>query len=112
MKPVIAITPEAITLKSRQDGRGAFCGVSYSQAIELAGGAPVILPLTSDRQVLDHFLDTCDGLMLTGFAFQREVPLQRIGIAEFVRKDIPQALRARNIGSQRSRCGGWDAGLL
>jgi putative glutamine amidotransferase len=66
MKPVIAITPEAITLKSRRDGRGAFCGVSYSQAIELAGGAPVILPLTSDRQVLDHFLDTCDGLMLTG----------------------------------------------
>ena len=66
MKPVIAITPEAITLESRWDGRGAFCGVSYSRAIELAGGLPLVLPLTTDRKILDHFLSTCDGLMLTG----------------------------------------------
>ena len=66
MKPVIAITPEAISLPSRIDGRGAFCGVSYSQAVELAGGIPLILPLTSDRKILDHFLGSCDGLMLTG----------------------------------------------
>lgn len=66
MKPVIAITPEAITLKSRKDGRGAFCGASYSQAIERAGGIPVILPLTSERRVLDRILAQCDGLMLCG----------------------------------------------
>jgi putative glutamine amidotransferase len=66
MKPVIAITPEAITLKSRLDGRGAFCGVSYSEAIRRAGGVPSILPLTSDRKILDHFLDNCSGLLLTG----------------------------------------------
>jgi gamma-glutamyl-gamma-aminobutyrate hydrolase PuuD len=66
MKPVIALTPEAIILPSRQDGRGAFCGVSYSRAIELAGGVPVILPLTNDRRILDYFLESCDGLMLTG----------------------------------------------
>jgi putative glutamine amidotransferase len=66
MKPVIGITPEAITLPSRVDGRGAFCGVSYSQAIELAGGVPVIVPLTRNRGVLDHFLKTCDGWLLTG----------------------------------------------
>lgn len=66
MKPVIAITPEAITLPSRIDGRGSFCGVSYSQAIELAGGVPLIVPLTRDRQVLDYFIDTCDGWLLTG----------------------------------------------
>jgi putative glutamine amidotransferase len=66
MKPVIAITPEAITLKSRVDGRGAFCGVSYSEAIRLAGGMPLILPLTDGRRVLDHFLDNCHGLLLTG----------------------------------------------
>lgn len=65
MKPVIAITPEAVRL-SRADGRGAFCGVSYSQAIELAGGVPLILPLTSNRAVLDQCLKSCDGLMLTG----------------------------------------------
>ena len=66
MKPVIAISPEAITLPSRQDGRGAFCGVSYSRAIELASGVPLILPLTGDRRVLKHFLQSCDGLLLTG----------------------------------------------
>jgi putative glutamine amidotransferase len=66
MKPVIAITPEAITLKSRMDGRGAFCGVSYSEAVELAGGVPLILPLTDDRRVLDRLLAGCDGLLLTG----------------------------------------------
>ncbi|MEI6082787.1 MAG: gamma-glutamyl-gamma-aminobutyrate hydrolase family protein [Verrucomicrobiota bacterium] len=66
MKPVIAVTPEAIRLPSRQDGRGAFCGISYSQAIELAGGIPVILPLTDDRSVLNHFVKNCDGLLLAG----------------------------------------------
>lgn len=66
MKPVIALTPEAITLPSRMDGRGAFCGVSYSRAVERAGGVPLILPLTSERGVLDYFLARCDGLLLTG----------------------------------------------
>ncbi|HVO32494.1 MAG TPA: gamma-glutamyl-gamma-aminobutyrate hydrolase family protein [Elusimicrobiota bacterium] len=65
-KPVIAITPEAITLSSRMDGRGSFCGVSYSRAIELAGGIPLIVPLTRDRGVLDYFIDACDGWLLTG----------------------------------------------
>jgi putative glutamine amidotransferase len=66
VKPLIAITPEAVALKSRMDGRGAFCGVSYSEAIRLAGAIPLVLPLTDDRKILDHFLDNCDGLLLTG----------------------------------------------
>jgi len=66
MKPVIAITPEAITLPSREDGRGSFCQAPYSGAIEQAGGVPLIVPLTRDRAVLDYFLDTCDGWLLTG----------------------------------------------
>jgi putative glutamine amidotransferase len=65
MKPVIAITPEAIAL-SREDGRGAFCGVSYSQAIELVGGIPVVLPLTSDPEILEACLRQCAGLLLAG----------------------------------------------
>ena len=68
MKPVIAITPEAITLPTRIDGRGSFCGVSYSEAIEQAGGIPLIVPLTRDRQMLDHYLDTCAGWLLTAAA--------------------------------------------
>ena len=65
MKPIIGITPEAVNL-SRADGRGAFCGVSYSQAIELAGGVPVVLPLTDDTAVLDELLARCHGLLLAG----------------------------------------------
>jgi len=65
MKPIIAITPEAVTL-SRADGRGGFCGVSYSRAIEAAGGLPWVLPLTDDTAVLDACLERCDGLLLTG----------------------------------------------
>ena len=48
------------------DGRGSFCGVSYSEAIELGGGIPLIVPLTRDKAILDHFLKTCDGWLLTG----------------------------------------------
>src|SRR5436190_23482679 len=83
MKPVIAVTPEAIRLPSRSDGRGAFCGVSYSQAIELAGGIPVIMPLTLDRSVLNHFVRNCSGLLLTGggdVSFKFYTPRQRARI--------------------------------
>src|ERR1700690_2044631 len=66
MKPVIAITPEAINLGSRMDGRGSFGCVSYSDVIELGGGIPLIVPLTRDSRVLDHFLETCAGWLLTG----------------------------------------------
>ena len=52
MKPIIAITPS---------GKNA-----YAQAVALAGGLPLVLPLTSDRHALDRFLKSCDGLLLTG----------------------------------------------
>ncbi|MCG3150426.1 MAG: putative glutamine amidotransferase [Verrucomicrobiae bacterium] len=84
MKPVIAVTPEAIHLPGRFDGRGAFCGVSYSQAIELVGGIPVIVPLTKRRAVLDHFLDNCAGLLLTGggdVSFKFYTPRRRAKIS-------------------------------
>ncbi len=97
MKPVIAITPEAITLPTRIDARGSFCGVSYSEAIELAGGMPLIVPLTRDQRVLDHFLDACDGWLLTGggdvcarfYAPHMSAPLKkRIDGADEVRDEM------------------------
>lgn len=65
MKPVIGITPEAITI-GRQDGAGLFLGHAYTRAIERAGGIPVILPLTTDPAVIEHFLTTCHGFLLSG----------------------------------------------
>jgi len=94
VKPVIAITPEAITLPSRVDGRGAFCHASYSEAIELAGGLPLIVPLTRDRSVLDHFLSACDGWLLTGGG---DV------CVKFYAPDMPAALQKRISGADEMR---------
>jgi len=94
VRPVIAITPEAILLPSRVDGRGAFCHTSYSEAIELAGGVPLIVPLTRDKSVLDHFLSTCDGWLLTGGG---DVD------AKFYAPDMPAALRKKISGADAVR---------
>ena len=68
VKPVIALSPEAICLPANHDKRGAFCGLSYSDAIAAAGGLPVILPLTRDPGLLGQLLSRCQGLLLTGGA--------------------------------------------
>ena len=94
MKPVIAITPEAITLPAREDGRGAFCQVPYSRAIELAGGVPLIVPLTGNRKALDHFLDTSAGWLLTGGG---DVD------AKFYAPNMPAALRKKISGADAVR---------
>lgn len=62
MKPVIAVTPEAMTVPKT----GAFCGAGYCRAVELGGGVPVILPLTANKSVLDQLIRRCDGLLLSG----------------------------------------------
>jgi putative glutamine amidotransferase len=68
--------------------------VSYSEAIELAGGVPLIVPLTRDKKVLDHFLDSCDGWLLTGGG---DV------CAEFYAPDMPAALRRKVSGADEVR---------
>ena len=65
MKPIIGITPEAVTLE-RAHGRGGFCGVSYSQAVERAGGVAVVLPVTRERSALEPFFELCHGFLLSG----------------------------------------------
>lgn len=52
MKPVIVITPAGKP--------------EYAEAVQLAGGLPLVLPLTNDRRALDRFLTICDGLILSG----------------------------------------------
>ncbi len=38
----------------------------YSEAIEKAGGIPVLLPYVKDEKVKDGFIELCDGFFFTG----------------------------------------------
>jgi gamma-glutamyl-gamma-aminobutyrate hydrolase PuuD len=68
LKPLIGVTPDVHQTSGRIWSRATLCGVAYTQAIEAAGGIPLVLPLTNHRATLDRLLDRCDGLMLIGGA--------------------------------------------
>jgi putative glutamine amidotransferase len=38
----------------------------YMKGIEDAGGIPIMLPLTTDLEVLERLVETCDGFLFTG----------------------------------------------
>ena len=38
----------------------------YTECIEAAGGAPIIIPYTADDTVLDEYINLCDGFVFTG----------------------------------------------
>ena len=62
-KPRIAVTPMYDSKEERYVLKGA-----YMQMLEGLGAVPMIMPLTRDRSILEHFLDLCDGLVLSGGA--------------------------------------------
>lgn len=39
---------------------------AYTRSVALAGGLPVILPITEDEQVIDGLIDRVDGVLVTG----------------------------------------------
>lgn len=61
MKPIIAVSP---LYDAQKDSIWMLPG--YTRALELAGAAPLILPLTDDTDLLRNILSCCDGLLLTG----------------------------------------------
>ena len=61
--PLIAVTPVYDAQEERYALKGA-----YMQMLEGLGALPMIMPLTADEDVLDRFLDLCDGLLLSGGA--------------------------------------------
>ena len=58
MRPLIAVAP--LTAGGYRMMR------PYLKGIEQAGGTPVVLPLTENRDVLDVILPHCSGLLVTG----------------------------------------------
>jgi putative glutamine amidotransferase len=65
-KPIIAITPSIQRKGEEFADRSLSLSLCYTQAIELAGGVPLVAPLTKDSGTIGRFLDSVDGLMLTG----------------------------------------------
>ncbi len=48
------------------DGARHTLNLTYSQAIEKAGGVPLILPVTDNPETISAYLEAVDGLLLTG----------------------------------------------
>lgn len=61
MKPIIAVTPLYDT-----DKNSLWMLPDYLKLVEANGGIPVILPLTAQTEILDHFIQSCDGFLFTG----------------------------------------------
>ena len=61
MRPLIAVCPLANDKRQLQ-----LMQPGYLKGIELAGGAPVGLPLTDDVQVLEAILERCAGVLIPG----------------------------------------------
>lgn len=63
MNPVIGITSEY-----SYDGRKKFNRVksTYIEAISMAGGIPLIIPLVGEKEAIEKYLDIVDGIMFIG----------------------------------------------
>ena len=61
MRPLIAVTPLYSEKRSLQ-----MMPSNYLEAIELAGGTPVVLPLVKNTSVLEGILSQCAGILFTG----------------------------------------------
>ena len=61
MSPMIGVCPLFDARSSRIWMRS-----EYLQAVEEAGGVPVVLPLTDKRSTVEALLDRLDGFLLTG----------------------------------------------
>jgi len=119
MKPVIGVIP---LFDEDKDSYWMLPG--YMKVIELCGGLPIMLPLTTDEVELDQCLDMCDGLLFTGGhdvspTIYGETPKSTCGVAcedrdkmeyyllhQAVEKDIPVFGICRGIQFINAALGG------
>ncbi len=66
-RPVIGITSRKIAFFDHDKPYPRYgVAISYCEAVEAAGGTPLILPLTQERSVLDAQFELLDGLLVPG----------------------------------------------
>ena len=68
----------------------------YMEGILEAGGLPLMLPLTDDREVIRQMTDQCDGFLLTGG--------QDVSPELYGEKRLPQCGSAVRNGTGWKRC--------
>lgn len=96
MKPLIGIsTREIIESEKKRTGHGV--GVSYIESIAAAGGAPVLIPLLKDEQVLRSIFDSLDGILFPGGEdvhpkFYGEAPHPKLGDTNVLRDEVELTL--------------------
>jgi len=80
VRPVIGITPD-LGQTSARPGRPATpqyeLKQAYTDAVLAAGGLPIVLPYSEDASAPQEALDLCDGLVITGGAF--DIPAEIYG---------------------------------
>ncbi|HZR10646.1 MAG TPA: gamma-glutamyl-gamma-aminobutyrate hydrolase family protein [Myxococcales bacterium] len=80
MRPVIGITPD-VGESTPRPGRPALpryeLKQAYADAVLAAGGLPIVLPCSDDPSAPEEALKLCDGLVITGGAF--DVPPEAYG---------------------------------
>ena len=84
-RPVIGISC------NRKDGLSCIAE-PYFQSVVMAGGAPVLLPVTTDIEALAKVIDHLDGLILSGGgdidpAFLDEEPISELGLTDAYRDE-------------------------
>jgi putative glutamine amidotransferase len=76
-RPVIAVSPD-ITESTPETPLVRYeLKVAYADAVLRAGGLPIVVPYSDDRQVIEQFLDRVSGVLITGGAF--DVPPDAYG---------------------------------
>lgn len=61
MKPLIGVVPMYDLENERP-----YVTPDYTQSLEKSGAVPVILTLTENREVLEYYVNLCDGFLFTG----------------------------------------------
>src|SRR5438270_2670368 len=80
MRPVIGITPDVGETSARA-GRPSMpryeLKIAYADAVLAAGGLPIVLPYSEDETAPKQAVELCDGLVITGGAF--DIPPELYG---------------------------------
>jgi len=100
VRPVIGITPD-LGQTSARPGRPATpqyeLKQAYTDAVLAAGGLPIVLPYSEDASAPQEALDLCDGLVITGGAF--DIPAEFYGAQASARMGLLK--RGRTAFEQR-----------